>query len=165
MQARNTNENIYTEYIVASRPGDWFDISNENMHTILLFRLFSRRCITVLSGFHWPNLQISLCTCPISHNAPSRTEMCIFLLWVEHCGIWDRYIVRHVRLVYWFYIDGLVHWSYVFIVLIHRYYLFTWVNGYVSNHNKQNKTWNVCIIVDIQCISLGKEDHQGPDSI
>ena len=28
-------------------------------------------------------------TCPISHNAPFRAEMCIFLFWIVHCGTWD----------------------------------------------------------------------------
>ena len=31
----------------------------------------------------------NLCTCSISHNAPFRTEMCTFLFWMEHCGIWN----------------------------------------------------------------------------
>ena len=33
------------------------------------------------------------CTCSISHNAPFRTEMCTFLFWMEHCGIWNRCIL------------------------------------------------------------------------
>ena len=40
-----------------------------------------------------PNSQIPQCTCPTSHNAPFRTEMCAFLFWMVHCGIWDRCIV------------------------------------------------------------------------
>ena len=34
-----------------------------------------------------PISQIPQCTCSISHNAPFRTEMCLFLFWIVHCGI------------------------------------------------------------------------------
>ena len=54
------------------------------------------------SGFcydNWPNSQISECTCSISHNAPFRTEMCKFLFWMEHCGIWNRCVLGFVKLV------------------------------------------------------------------
>ena len=34
-----------------------------------------------------------------SHNAPFRTEMCSFLFWMVHCGIWDRCIVGFMN---WF---------------------------------------------------------------
>ena len=44
--------------------------------------------------------QIPHCTCPISHNAPFRTEMCTFLFWMVHCGIWNRCIVGFVRFHY-----------------------------------------------------------------
>ena len=37
--------------------------------------------------------QIPECTCSISHNAPFRTEMCTFLFWMEHCGIWNKCIL------------------------------------------------------------------------
>ena len=47
------------------------------------------------------NSQIPQCTCSISHNAPFRTEMCTSLLWMVHCGKWNRWIVRFVRPVYW----------------------------------------------------------------
>ena len=50
---------------------------------------------------NWPNLQISECTCSISHNVPFRTEMCTFLFWMEHCVIWNRCILRFAKLVYW----------------------------------------------------------------
>ena len=46
------------------------------------------------------NSQIPECTCSISHNAPFRTEMCTFLFWMEHCGIWNRCILGLVKLVY-----------------------------------------------------------------
>ena len=38
--------------------------------------------------------------CSISHNSPFRTEMCTFLFWMMHCGIWNCCIVGFVRLVY-----------------------------------------------------------------
>ena len=37
--------------------------------------------------------QILIGTCSISHNARFRTEMCTFLFWIEHCGIWDSWIL------------------------------------------------------------------------
>ena len=43
-----------------------------------------------------PNSQIPQYTYPISHNAPFRTEMCIFVFWMVHCVIWNRCIVRFV---------------------------------------------------------------------
>ena len=48
-----------------------------------------------------PISQSPQCTRPISHNAPSRTEMCTFLFWMVHCGIWDERIVGFMWLVYW----------------------------------------------------------------
>ena len=42
---------------------------------------------------------LSQCTCSISHNTPFRTEMCTFLFWMVHCGIWNRCIVGFVNLV------------------------------------------------------------------
>ena len=47
---------------------------------------------------NWPTSQILQCTCLISHYAPFRTEMCTFLFWMVHCGIWDRCIMRFLRL-------------------------------------------------------------------
>ena len=49
---------------------------------------------------NWPSSQILECTCSISHNAPFRTEMCTFLFWMGHCGIWNRCILGFVKLVY-----------------------------------------------------------------
>ena len=54
-----------------------------------------------LSTRNWPNSQIPECTCSISHNATSRTEMCTFLFWMLHCGIWNRCILGFVKLVYY----------------------------------------------------------------
>ena len=50
---------------------------------------------------NWPNSQIPACTCSMSHNALIRTEMCTFLFWMEHCGIWNRCILLFEKLVYW----------------------------------------------------------------
>ena len=47
-----------------------------------------------------PNLQISQCSCPISCNAPLRMEMCMFLFWMVHCGIWDRCTMGFVVLFF-----------------------------------------------------------------
>ena len=47
------------------------------------------------------NSQIPQCTFFISHNAPFKTEMCIFLFWMVHCGIWNRCIAGFVKLVYY----------------------------------------------------------------
>ena len=43
--------------------------------------------------------QIPQCICSLSHNAPFRTEMCTFLFWMVHCGIWNRCSVGFVNLV------------------------------------------------------------------
>ena len=47
--------------------------------------------------------QIPECTCSISQNAPFRTEMCTFLFWMEHSGIWNRCILGFVNQVTWSY--------------------------------------------------------------
>ena len=52
--------------------------------------------------------QIPQCTCPISHNALFRTEMCTFLFRMVHWGISDRYIVGFERVVYWGSVLGLL---------------------------------------------------------
>ena len=44
-----------------------------------------------------PISQIPECICSISHNAPFSTEMCTFLFWMEHCGIWNRCILGFVN--------------------------------------------------------------------
>ena len=51
--------------------------------------------------WNWPYSQIPECTCSISCNAPFWTEMCTFLFWMEHCGIWNKCILEFVKLVYW----------------------------------------------------------------
>ena len=64
-------------------------------HTCLVTSHYPSQC-----WHNWPNSQIPECTCSISHNAPFRTEMCTFLFWMEHCGIWNRCILGFVKLVY-----------------------------------------------------------------
>ena len=36
----------------------------------------------------------------VPYHAPIRTEMCTYLFWLVHCGIWKRCIVGFVKLVY-----------------------------------------------------------------
>ena len=36
----------------------------------------------------------------VHHNAPFRTEMCTFLFWMEHYGIWNRCILGYVILFF-----------------------------------------------------------------
>ena len=43
---------------------------------------------------NWQVLQIPECTSPISNNTSFRTEMCTFLFWMVHCGIWNRCILQ-----------------------------------------------------------------------
>ena len=45
--------------------------------------------------------QIPEYTCSISHKTPFRTEMCTFLFWNLHCGIWMRCILGYVKLTYY----------------------------------------------------------------
>ena len=46
--------------------------------------------------------QIPQCTCPMSHNTPFRTEMCIrvILFRMVYCEIWNRYTAVFVKLVF-----------------------------------------------------------------
>ena len=53
--------------------------------------------------------QIPECTSSTYHNAPFKTEMCTFLFWMEHCGIWNRRILGFVKLVYWV---PIIQWYY-----------------------------------------------------
>ena len=49
----------------------------------------------------WPNSRIQKCTCSMPHIAPFKTEMCIFLFWMRHCGMWNGCILGFVKLVYY----------------------------------------------------------------
>ena len=64
--------------------------------------------LALLSHGHgnWLNLQISKWTCSIPHNVPFRTEMCIFLFWIEPFGICKRCILGFVKLIYCFQVAG-----------------------------------------------------------
>ena len=53
--------------------------------------------VSLMTGSNRPISHILECTCSISHNAPFRTEMCTFLFWMEHCGIWNRCILGFVN--------------------------------------------------------------------
>ena len=73
-----------------------------NISNVIMFMMSCREhnysCYShVSSNFNRPISQIPECTCSISHNAPFRTEICTFLFWVEHCGIWNRCIVGFVN--------------------------------------------------------------------
>ena len=79
---------------------------NESINIFhLLFQMFNWSFIQRLSAdqctANRPILQIPQRTSPIFHNAPFRTEMCLFLFWMAQCGIWDWCIVGFVRLVCW----------------------------------------------------------------
>ena len=65
-----------------------------------------------LSNNNGQTSQISECTRSISHNAPLKTEMCTFLVWMEHCGIWNRCILGFVNKV--------ISTKYLGIPLFHR---------------------------------------------
>ena len=62
-----------------------------------------------------PNSQTPQCTCPISHNAPFRTEICTFLFWMVHCGtlqdLWDWCVYFNVAL--WLHISTQIWFSIV----------------------------------------------------
>ena len=47
---------------------------------------------------HFPNPKMHL---TISHNAPFRKEMCTFMFWMAHCGVWNGCILGFVKLVFW----------------------------------------------------------------
>ena len=63
------------------------------------FRIYRRlRTCYRLNGIRSIS-QIPQCTYSISNNAAFRTKMCKFLLWMVHCGIWNRLIVVYVNWV------------------------------------------------------------------
>ena len=63
-------------------------LGHQNLKLCWKFPLFSA---------DWPNFPNPTMHLSLSHHAPFRTEMCSFLFWIVHCGIWDRCIVRFVR--------------------------------------------------------------------
>ena len=55
-------------------------------------------------GSNWPNFEIPTCTCSTSHNASSKTDICIYRFWMERCGLWNRcmlYITMTLQWVWW----------------------------------------------------------------
>ena len=80
--------------------GQWVQETIENHSPLYNFVPSMCHKIPLLWEQNWPNSQFPECTCSISHNAPFRTEMCTFLFWMEHWGIWNRCILGFVKLVY-----------------------------------------------------------------
>ena len=78
----------------------WEDLNHDFIYCII--PLHSHLFI-----FNWQISQIPECTCFISQNAPFRTEMCTFLFWMEHYGIWNRCILGFVNWVIWLWYG---HW-------------------------------------------------------
>ena len=56
--------------------------------------------VQFITSLNRPISQNPQCTCPISHNASFRTEMCTFLFWIVHCGTWNRWIVGFVTICF-----------------------------------------------------------------
>ena len=88
--------------------GKWLKIIPLNIGNIIkitTFHAFVRNCSNVAKIFLCGlkkkeiNSQIPQCICSISHDVLFRTEMCIFLFWMVHCGIWNSCIVGFVKLV------------------------------------------------------------------
>ena len=73
---------------------------NTVCHSCCHHHEFTSRRTHELRCCNWPNSQIPECTCSISHNATFSTEMCTFVFWMLHCGIWNRCILGFVRSVY-----------------------------------------------------------------
>ena len=92
----------------------------------------------------WPISQNPECTYSISHNAPFRTEKSTFLFWMEHCGIWNRYILGFVKLFYWISSLILTHTSLEMLALTLFKNIFPWkfILGWISNW----KLWQLRII-------------------
>ena len=59
--------------------------------------LYAMKTLILIDHHNRPISQIPQCTWSISHNAPIRTEMCTFLFWMVHCGIWERCTVGFVN--------------------------------------------------------------------
>ena len=85
---------------------------------------------------NWPNALIPECACFITHNAPFRTEMCIFLFWMEHRGIWNRYILGFLKLV--FYMIG--QW------VLSNPEGYGWISRFLTK-TKHDTTKTVCMII------------------
>ena len=76
------------------------------------------RCSFPQKTYNRPISQIPHCTCPITHNASFRTEMCTFLFWMVLCGICDTCIMGFINLLYrhhlvspWSQVWGVFAWN------------------------------------------------------
>ena len=58
-----------------------------------LLRLSLKFHLNILCLTNRPISQIPECTCSLTHKAAFRTEMCTFVNWMEHCGIWNGCIL------------------------------------------------------------------------
>ena len=68
---------------------------------VILHRLsYSEQNLKTI-GPHRPISQIPECTSSIFNNTPFRTEMCTYLSWMAHYGIWNWCIQGFVNWVNW----------------------------------------------------------------
>ena len=65
------------------------------MLSSIFFEIFTTDTSQFTHGGHRYDMLID--QFPKSHNAPFRTEICICLFWMEHCGIWNRCILGFVN--------------------------------------------------------------------
>ena len=72
----------------------WLPCKVRKVFLLWVHRLIYIRLLTLFKIPEW--------SCSTSHNAPLRPEMCTFLFWMEHCGIWNRCILWFVKLVYYY---------------------------------------------------------------
>ena len=69
----------------------------ENLYLLHKYDNWNMQLQLSWDTFNKPISQIPECTCSISPSASFRTEMCTFLFWMEHCGIWNRCILGFVN--------------------------------------------------------------------
>ena len=88
----------YAVRVGAAHPTDGSSLSTTEASLFLILIILHWTHIT--DGQSWtqwipinrPNSQIPQCTCLISHNTPFRTEMCTFMFWNLHDGLWEIWI-------------------------------------------------------------------------
>ena len=110
--------------------------------------------VTVWCRSNRPVSQIPQCNFPISHcvwhNAPFRTELCTFLFWMVHCGIWDRRDMRQVGFVNLTNFDPMSRQSQT-LTQCHEITVKIWANYWMDsgpmietqqNKTKHNKPWS-----------------------
>ena len=99
---------LFSQYSRQNKKVKHFSRQKSNLST---FQILWDPCETIS--------QIPQCTCSISHNAPFRTEMYTFLLWMVHYGIWNRCIVGYIFL-FWMVYCGIWNWCIVgFVRLVY----------------------------------------------